>query len=299
VIGLSCAVLASCEMPANNTLPTLSDIRPSGQTDQASESADGDAHVNQPVIALIHRIDLDLNEPLEEMWLTVDEEALRLPMRGKWMINGLRIGVLHQEQSQAFSDALPRIQGESRAKLIGSDYPSTIRTTPRLLSTITIDLTDPPRSPTQFQAIGGRLQLLAQVGRDEAGNAYLQLTPHHYKPKSTLLPRSPLEKEMDGQTFKALSLRVPLPRDRAVIVGLYRPWPVEEENPAQPADAEVAEQAAPGPAEGTTDEQVDPQTQQAKPKPPVIPKHLGRALMTGTRAGHATQMLLVISALDE
>jgi len=292
-------MLASCELPPESNLPTLIDIRPTAQADQTSEKADGEPAVRGPVISMIHRIDLPLNEPLEEMWQTVDEASLPLPMRGKWMINGLRIGVLHAEQAEAFSQTLPRMQGESRAKLIGSDYPSTIRTTPRLRTMVTIDLTDPPKSPTWFQAIGGRLQLLAQVGRDEQGRAYLQLTPHHYKPKTTLLPRSPLEKELDGRTFDALSIRVPLPKDQAVIVGLYRPWPVEDEEPIDPVSTELDEQTSPTPDETAVDEKPTPQADQVAPTPPAIPDHLGKALMTGTRAGKRTQMLLVISAVDE
>jgi hypothetical protein len=288
-IAALCLALASCEMPQDKTLPTLSDIRPSDQTDQPADSAEAGR-----VIVMIYRIDLPLDERLERMWQEVDEGAIPFPMRGKWMINGLRIGVLHAQQSQAFSDALPGMLGESRAKLVSSDYPSTIRTTPRLRSTVGIDLTDPPRSPTEYRAIGGRLQLLAQTGRDEQGQAYLQLTPHHYKHKATLLPRSPLEKEMDGRTFETLSVRIPLPMDRAVIVGLYRPWPVKDEAPTD-LDPSVQDK----PASSRPDKSDTPDQKPAEASPPAIPDHLGKALMTGTRAGKPTQMLLVISALDE
>ena len=63
---------------------------------------------------------------------------------------------------------------------------------------VPIDLTDPPKSTQIFKARSGRLQLLAKITRDDTGQAYLELTPHHYKPKADLVPRSPLEKQLDG-----------------------------------------------------------------------------------------------------
>jgi hypothetical protein len=315
--------LASCEMPPTEPTPRLSDVRPSDPPVEADEHppAQDAPAPDAPVIALIQRIDLPLEVSLDPVWDTVDEQALPMRMHGMWQANGLRIGVLSAQQAQAFADALPRFQGQSQSKLLGSPYPSAIRTTPRLREPVTIDLTDPPMSPLVVSARGGRLQLLAKIGRDDRGRPYLELTPHHYKPKATLLPRSPLEKQLDGRVFDSLTARVSLPIDRALVVGLYRPWPRHKDVNAPPTDKQNPEPASQPPATGSDNNNADPtastapadtpdnenptpddqveHTDQAEPKPPAIPDHLGKALMAGTRAGKPIQILLVISIFEE
>ncbi len=307
---LSC--LVSCEIPPTETMPRLSDLRSPTQPGEANEPA---PTADTPVIALIHRIDLPLQVSLDPLWETVDEQALPLRMHGMWQANGLRIGVLSSQRAQAFADALPPIQGESRAKLLGSPYYSAIRSAPRLREPIIIDLTDPPMSPRVVRAQGGRLQLLAKIGRDNHGQPYLELTPHHYKPKTTLLPRSPLEKQLDGQVYDTLTAHITLPHDRAVIVGLYRPWPQAEEtedsssDTAEGVDDAVDSEQIPDDNADAKNESIDPAVssdqppaitdQQSSPKPPTIPDHLGKALMAGTRAGKPMQIILVISIIED
>ncbi len=312
----SAIVLMSCEMPPpTEPLPTLLDIRPSPTDGGEDGSADDQPNANKRVIALIHRIDVPLDVPTDALWDLVDEQAVPLRTLGMWRTNGIRIGFLHAEHAPDFVAALPSVLGESRAKLLGSPYPSTIRTTPRLRRPVEVDLTDPPRSPQVIQARGGRLQLLAKIGRDENGTAFLELTPHHYKPKgATLLPRSPLEKELDGQVYESLMARLPLPPDRAVVVCLYRPWPVaiedEPTEPSTPEETPLADQTTgsdlqPGTqtpqadASNTSDDGGSSKPAQTDRKPPPIPNHLGKALLAGTRAGTPVQILLIISTTQE
>ena len=303
---LSCMV--SCEMPPTEPMPRLSDLRSPTQPGEANEPV---PTADTPIIALIHRIDLPLQVSLDPLWEAVDEQALPLRTHGMWQANGLRIGVLSFQHAQAFADALPPIQGESRAKLLGSPYYSAIRSAPRLREPVIIDLTDPPMSPRVVRAQGGRLQLLAKIGRDDNGQPYLELTPHHYKPKATLLPRSPLEKQLDGQVYVTLTAHITLPHDRAVVVGLYRPWPQAEEtedtsnDTAEGVDDAVDSEQIPDDNADAKNESIDPAVssdqpsaitdQPSSPKPPTIPDHLGKALMAGIRAGKPMQIILVIS----
>ncbi len=293
------AWLASCEMPTDTP-----QARP--QIAIKAQPAEGDAGTPDPaannsrthVGVLIHRLDMPLDISLDESWAAVDEKAVPMLMHGMWKANGLRIGVLHAEQAQAFAQALPLILGESRAKLFTAHYPTAVRSTPRLIDPVTIDLTAPPRSPTIYRARDGRLQLLARIGRDESGQAWLELTPHHYKPKADLVPRSPLEKQLDGKVFDTLSVMLPLSPDTAIVVGLYRPWP-------QPQETDAADEATPQGAESDgqptppADQRSEISDQQSSSSPPAIPDHLGRSLMAGERAGKRTQMLLVISIIQE
>ncbi len=310
--------LSACEMPPTQSLPTLLDIRPPAQPDNenTTETKPDKPTADTPVGALIHRIDLPLDVSLDPCWAVVDESIVPLRTQGMWQINGLRIGILSAENAQAFAQALPTIHGESRAKLIGSPYPSSVRIAPRLRQPVPIDLTDPPKSTQIFKARGGRLQLLAKITRDDTGQAYLELTPHHYKPKAHLVPRSPLEKQLDGQVFEPLAARLPLTPNTAIVVGLYRPWPETQEpeetqepanDSAEPTD-EVIHNAEPTTnktpdATNITDTPVPSSDQHSalkdQPSAPAIPNHLGKALMAGRRAGHDIQIVMVISIIED
>lgn len=286
--------LASCEMPPQTQAPPEVAIAP--QPDDADPSKS--PAPNTTIGALIHRIDMPLGVSLDASWAQIDEQAVPMLMHGMWQANGLRVGILHADQAVAFAKTLPPIQGESRAKLFSSHYPTSVRSTPRLIGPITVDLTAPPRKPTFYRARDGRLQLLVRIGRSETGQAFVELTPHHYKQKPDLIPRSPLEKQLDGRVFHTLSVLLPVSPETAIVVGLNRPWPVltdEPVNEEEPADSDAADTAR-----DTTDANDNPEIDTpAIPKPPAIPEHLGRSLMTGMRAGQPTQIMLVISMIEE
>ncbi len=299
--------LGACEIPPPQTTTGILDANPTGQADNSQEpSPDTDRPTaDTPVGVLIHRVDLPLDVSLDAAWLIVDESTVSLRTHGMWQANGLRIGILNAEQAPTFADSLPTILGESRAKLIGSPHPTTVRSTPRLIQPVTIDLTDPPKSIKVLHPQGGRLQLLAKITRDQAGQAYLELTPHHYKPKPDLVPRSPLEKQLDGTVYTPLTARLPLTPNTAAIVGLYRPWPKPQnttdttpDNQNPPPDNVTENTEATPPVDDTQilQEETPPND---PPQPPTIPNHLGKALMAGKRAGHDTQVLLIISIIED
>jgi len=306
---LGSAVLFSCEMPppgaGNEQPPSIEIAEP--RPEQASNP---DAVLG----AMVHRIDMPLDARLEESWAYVDEQMAPLLTNGLWRVNGMRIGILHAENATAFAQSLPRIHGESRAKLYTSHYPTSVRSTPRLQNSVPVDVTVPPRSPTVYRARGGRLQLLVRIGRSDTGLVFVEATPHHFKPRVDLVPRSPLEKQLDGRVFRELAALLPITRDSAIVIGLDRPWPEAApeppssstptaQPPAQTTDGgtETGDQAD---ASETAGEPQPPETEpgavEAGPAPaPAIPNGLGRSLMTTTRAGRPTQLLLIISMIEE
>lgn len=293
--------LSACEMPPPGQSQGVLDIDPAKDTQVEGEADPTDA--DAPVGALIHRIDLPLEASLEPCWAAANESAVPMLKRGMWQINGLRIGVLDAENAPLFAEGLPQILGQSRAKLIGSPHPSPIRSTPRLIQPVAVDLTDPPKSPKVLRIKGGKLQLLAKITRDDTGQPYLELTPHHYKPRADLIPRNPLEKQLDGHVFTELTARLPLTRNTAVIVGLYRPWlePVDLRATQDPSETEAPEAESETLDKDQTDEpeQDADSPEDASPEQPEIPNHLGKALMAGRRAGQDTQVIMVISVIDD
>ncbi len=289
-----CTCLLSCE----TTSPNANKAKPI-VTNPTPAQAMGDPTVDKEVGAMINRLDMPLDVSLDDCWAQVDELEVPKLMHGLWQANGLRIGVLHAENAEAFAKALPPIYGESQAKLYSSHYPTAARSTPRLLEPVMVDLTVPPKSPTEYKAIDGRLQLLIRIGRSETGLAFVELTPHHYKQKTDLIPRSPLEKQLDGRVFRELSALLPITTDTAIIIGLNRPWPEQDTSVTAEAAEDAEKNTAVSETESESSEPEKPEFKVVDKRIPPVPEGLGKSLMTGIRAGQPTQMLMVISLIED
>jgi len=194
------------------------------------------------VYAVIRRADVPLDESTDEAWSIINEQVVPPVTRGIWRGNGMRIGRLQRDQLDAYSEAMPQPVACSRSLINRSAHPVSILTSPRLRSDLRfeMDLTRPPRPRTVQMIQGGEgstLRLLAQIETEDDGRHTLVLTPQHHIPSPLdLIPRSPLEKEMDGRVYDELSLRVTLGEDQIAVVGLHWPWPmgevIEEDDPS-------------------------------------------------------------------
>lgn len=194
----------------------------------------GDRTGDRPerVVAVIRRADVPRDRPTGKAW-GLTNERVALPLRvGAWRGNGLRVGVMPREALDEFGQAMPTPLASSRAVMSQSKHDVAIIETPVLSPNLRfeVDLTRPPE-PARFEAVTGgrnsRLRLLARLSPSgEAGAYTLTLTPQHYVPSPfDLIPRDPLEKELDGRVYEALSMRLKVRPDQIVVVGLYWPWP--------------------------------------------------------------------------
>jgi hypothetical protein len=229
--------LAGCE----STQPPNEEIPLPGFGDEGPARPTG-------VYAVIRRADVPLDESTDDAWSIINEQVVPPVTRGIWRGNGLRVGLLQRNELDAYSKAMPQPVAFSRVLINRSEHPVAVLTTPRLRSDVRfeMDLTRPPR-PRNVEMIqggeGSTLRLLARIETTEDGQHTLVLTPQHHIPSPlNLIPRDPLEKDMDGRLFDELSLRVTLGKDQVAVVGLHWPWPmgevIEEEDPAGSAEAD-------------------------------------------------------------
>lgn len=318
VIALICAAgMVSCETDGwGGEMPNMSQVEGGPELQPPPDEL-------PPPKALItvDRIDLPLNRSLESAWSLVDEQVAPPLRMGMWQTNGLRIGLIGVDQIQSFVESLPQAYAARRSQIVSTDHPTPIRRSPRLLGDVLVDMTVPPMSPREIEIHGGRVQLQSRVVRDDAGLALLEMVPHHYVPRAALLPRDPLEKELDGRFFDELAMRVNVPADRVLVIGLYWPWPdAEVQAPsaaAGGADAEVGHpevaqmlqtvddepQQEQGPAqesETPVSDEADPQptppdTPLTADQPPPLRNTIGRAMMTAVRQNRPIQILLLVS----
>ena len=302
--------------------------------------AGGDARrLPEGVYAVIRQATIPLDQPTDDAWSATDESAVPLLTRGAWRGNGLRLGVVGRDRFEAYTHAMPDPVALSETLINRSAHPVPILETPRLSSDLQfeIDLTRPPMPRHAEDIVGGKnstLRLLARIETEEDGRHTLVLTPQHHIPSPyDLIPRSPLEKELDGRVFSELTVRLTLEPDEVAVVGLYWPWPVQEvlpesserledwaEDKASPQFTHAADDpAAPpphitgprttdpsdGPAEdeesaggGQNDEdEADPTPRSQRVAPP-LPTHFGSTLFTGTRIRQPVRHVLLISIVQ-
>ncbi|MEM9345247.1 MAG: hypothetical protein AAGB26_01390 [Planctomycetota bacterium] len=294
------------------------------------------------VYAVIRRADVPLDESTDDAWSIINEQLVPPLTRGIWRGNGLRIGLLPRNQLDAYSEAMPQPVAFSRILINKSSYPVSILETPRLRSDLRfeIDLTRPPR-PRAVETIRGgdnsTLRLLAKIETGVDGRHTLVLTPQHYIPSPLdLIPRDPLEREMDGRVFEELALRVTPGKGQVAVVGLHWPWPIGEvleeddadsdaeadqlllstsidEPAADPSDPaapprhltpveELLERDLPDTAKAPSDASTQPEVNDPKPRYERIASPLatsfGSKLLTGTRIRQPVRTVLLITIED-
>jgi hypothetical protein len=242
VVMLSALLLASlaggCATPSRDYTPpdvTLSDIhaereQPSGTGEQATKGEPDDARrTDRPTTTVsLQSFDLPLEFTLEEAFAYAKPAPLPRLSLGVWQANGIRVAVLPIEDWPKFYAKLPEALEVRQTRILASDDPVAVVTSPRLVRPIRIDLTVPPMRPRETWARRGRLRLLAEVAEVAADNASprrrVSLIPHHLLPQSVALPdRTPVDR-MPGVVFDRLTLRMDLSPDTLLILALDRPW---------------------------------------------------------------------------
>jgi hypothetical protein len=238
IVLLAVLVLAGCEASQGVDEP---DIPLPGFGDSGPAKPTG-------VYAVIRRADVPLDASTDDAWSIVNEQVVPPVSRGIWRGNGLRVGLLQRSALDAYSEAMPQPVGFSRTLINRSAFAVPIVETARLRGDLRfqMDLTRPPKPRDVEMVQGGdnsRLRLLARIETQPDGQHTLILTPQHHIPSPlNLIPRDPLEKEMDGRVFDEIALRVTLGKDQIAVVGLHWPWPMgevmEEDDDSEPSAAD-------------------------------------------------------------
>jgi hypothetical protein len=242
----------------------------------------GSQRVPRGVYGVIRQADLPLNEPTDDAWAIINEQVVPTMTRGAWRGNGMRLGLLQRDQLEAYTEAMPRPVAFGETLINQSPHPTPIVQTPRLRNDVLfeVDLTRPPMPRRVENVAGGdnsTLRLLAHIETETDGRHTIVLTPIHHTPSPyTLIPRDPIEKELDGRVFDELTVRLTLGPDQIAVVGLYWPWPMREVLPPSPRRDD----------EGADEENGDsPHIRPDADDPAAPPSHIGLSVETRDRDG--------------
>lgn len=283
-------LLASCSLgPGQDQfrqpLPSLRDLR-SNTNPAARLNATGSLGV------LVRCFDLPLAASLDKAWAAVSCDGLEPAMVEQWRANGLRVGVLEKSQIQKFTAALPAPLRAQEQRLLATGSPLPLAAAPPLNQRRQVVLAG--QSGESAETLPpGQPQFLVDLEPAPAGVMLIELTPHHFAIKPSLVPRSPLETQYDGRVFKAWRLHAELPSNQVLVVAFAPPPPSPETPASQPAEMPDEKTMAELPmAELTTPLKIST----SQPAPPT---RLGDLLLTAARQGQPIQSLLILGTPDK
>lgn len=280
-MGLAGCAFAPADEPT--ALPTLKDIRPPPARVGNGQSLTNEAP--QPLATVrVSRLDIRADAEMKPVWALVDDTALPAEIVELWLANGLRVGLLDAPNTPAFRAALPRAHRQQMQMLIETPHLLALPVTPPLGKRFHLSVTLATEQHQQITLRRGRCQFLLRVAKIANGACAIDLIPHHYVHRPTVRPRTPHERALDGRVFSELTLRVFLPDEKRLVIGIDRSGP---EDVRVPLDEE--------PSRSTQACQADGRVEQLPSSPPLLlPNELGSLLLGASRAGKPIQILLII-----
>lgn len=198
-------------------LPTFHELGSRRQRDAVPQT--------QPQVNRVRvtRIQLPAEISLDNAWALTklpDVDALTLEL---WRDNGLQVRILDAAQTEQFSKALPSPLNTEQSLVIASRHDLMAISSNRLREAVHLPVHDGDGKVTKVELPPGLARFLLRIVSEENASISVELTPQHYWPQTTLLPREPQESELDGLVFEALRLRVSLHPNQYLIVGVVPP----------------------------------------------------------------------------
>jgi hypothetical protein len=284
-------LLASCQPSAQpaapaEALPKLNDLRPAAQPvtpGPADQPVGGPA----PVLAHLLRLEFPAGADLERAWAAAHHVGTEPPAAALWQANGMRCVLVDAADLKAVLDALPPVMGHQNSRITAGDQFVPLSPGRSVTAPITLHLTLVPGQETEEKFDSGRFQFLAHFGAMGPG-AVVELTPHLYIRRLTLLPRSPEQMQLDGRQFDPLALRIYLMPRQTLLIGVAT-------DPAAMAPVlDLDQPASPLPSAPATQPALPPGASPPAPPRVIAPNRLGAALLTTGPTDHPRQVLLLL-----
>ncbi len=298
VTGCLMLMLSSCRSPQQQTedidLPTLEEIRSAHQPDPAEIKARKTGPI--PYI-MIRRIDFSLESPVDEIWEMIDESSFPPHSRELWNANGFRCGLIAHNELASLSGSIPGNKKVTGIQMSASPHLAPALRSPPLRRPVTVISSIAEPADETITLSDDRIQLLARLANADHGRFVIDLVPHHHVPVATMLPRHPLEKQLDGLILFDLAVRLEISSHESVVIGL-NPEQTHQEQP-DTAEEDVQKSGESGDTTPTNESAgpvaSEPETQD-RIMPPRTDNHLARQLLTAMKYGRPIQSLVIISA---
>jgi len=321
IIALAVALLSGgCAEPVKEEttdLPTLRELAPGRDNPVLPEPAAAPPPPTHRL--LVKRIVFDADDARVDLVLDAlaPAEAPRRTLNA-WRANGLELRRIPMDGLEMMLANLPRpLNARTIIHQPGPRY-APITLVSKLPPVSRVRLVDQNNRPTTLRLLGGQHRLMVRledgdIRRPDAGAA-LDLLPHHYGPRKTLLPRQPHEKLLDGTSFDQLRISEPLDERTVWVVWspLHRTAPERgggSDEPAQPRPETTPRFVAAAPMDGSPEQgdapagdagegaagRGDPRSTATARDWAEGPPLLGRAMLTGRQRSQTVRLVLLMT----
>ena len=198
--------------PQDPNLPKITDPRYRAQIPTPASGSRGKKSAFLRVSRLDFPLKLKLSHALRHALPVGDYQAQYLLKD-----NGLRIDLLPLAEFESFAKALGQPLNIWRSNISMAPDGTPLSTTPPIQKQVLVDIHN-PQLPQTFRAQQGWFRLMFTVQKVKLGSIELNIIPQHYLPKTSVKPRSPLDKIWDGTLFDMLKTTVTLPNSHLLVI---------------------------------------------------------------------------------
>jgi hypothetical protein len=287
----SLAVLASCEpkprtAPAPD-LPTLAEIAPRhGAHNPAPDVAGRYRHVRLAV----QRVLFDRDDARVDLLLAaLDPPAIGAEALAHWQANGFSLGAIERDRLPLFLANLPRPTGSTVLTLGPGPHYVPVTLVERVSDSHAVRVAEDRDKVHTRRFVGGQYRLLVKLtaGLEDDDPLSVDLVPHHFGPRQSVIPRTPQEKMLDGTIFTDMRIDRPLDPDRV--------WVIWGQIDRQALGRRTTDASGAEPDDQAPDVE-DIARRQAEPPPP--PPMLGEAMTTGRRGRKPVRLVVFLAWMN-
>lgn len=251
--GACCLLLLGCAAPPTEPraeLPQLDELAPASDSAVIAQPAALSPTATHRL--LIKRIAFDLRDARVDLALEGMPPAdLPEPLLARWRANGLDIRRIPLDRLEMVLANLPRPRRTQTIAHRSAGRYAPLTLVSNLPDAHAVRYTDAEGRTRVKKLYGGEHRFMIRLGegdirKAETGPA-LDLLPHHYGPRRTLLLRSREERMLDGVSFDALRVNHPIPE--RTVWAIWSPLHYDDDD----EEADGAESGESGEPTGTGD----------------------------------------------
>ena len=286
--------------PVDPDLPDIAKLRSRLPAQMPTDSIDRGPTARVRITHMVFPAD----SPLNAAWRLAKSKGVEPPFGALWRANGLCVYLVHRNVLDEFFALMPEPVSLGEQGLLASRLPAPVqvfaKSTKGRRRSATVVL--PGDREEELTVDRGMCRFLLQAQPEDDGTVFVHLTPQHHRPCASILPRTRMERQLDGRVFDELSLQAKLGRGHVLLIGLtpqpgQEPQDVVEPEPSDttPPDAASAEPAGSGPDEPEAPPSEDDVDDQGV-TPIGRPRRIGELILGTSHEGRRAQLLLAIVA---
>ncbi|MBI1371720.1 MAG: hypothetical protein GC159_03025 [Phycisphaera sp.] len=235
------------------------------------------------------------------MSMLSEPAELETQVLDRWKANGLHVGVIDATRLPLFRANLQRPMTKLYDMAMANDY-TPLTLVHRIDGVQQVRFAGADGKEEPIKLIAGEWQMLIKLmpPLDASDNSlWIDILPHHFGPRPTILPQRPDQRMLDGRSFSELRIAHRIKPGEVWMIWADVPEDVEKSQAdkktgGEPTTDDILGELARGEADVAKTDKAD-----ATKRPEKRPLRLGEAMLTGKRGTQPVQLVLMFYLEDK